>query len=916
MKAIFYTLMFGLILNQAQAQTPIVWQTLLNNYPTIPASSSTINNVWVKKTLGLSNGDLIIIGNANNEALIERRSGSGSKIWEMRIFGNNNLNDVLEASDGSLYVTGISLGISTIQNKNFNTNATIIDYFVNAQNGNYSCIECTFRSTNGQPLVQTSITTVEDWAKSNANMLLIKLSGSGDINWTRQFGGSKIDQGYSVVKADNSNIWVLGNSYSPNDGIDIVGSHFLNSGVNNQYADIMAIKVASSGQKLLSNFFGSTENESINSYNQVSSINDGGFTMVFTNTTFGTGNGDLSDATPADFNRQVVFKISSSASIQWKKYMSYGEFSSGGSMKISQSADGNIFLLDNTQFGGLPSSMPAGYHSFADDYPFGINANTNDIRATKLNSAGIELWHKYYGGKYDEGKSATVISSTSDGGAILMVDSSSPDGDVEGSFATDPLYKNDCWVVKIDQNGIIQWNRAFGGTNTEVSYGDKFSITELQNGNFAFSVIASRSNDGDLVGNTDGINNQATWLVKFQIPCSVQPPTGVTQNQRVCASTIINLSASCQTGTSIRWFEDNGTTLLTSSTIAPASTTFYRVRCKDNITNCLSAAVQTKIWVNPNPTPPVASNHVICANTSVDLVANFSGPAWGTTQAKRYESDGTTLLSNTTVTPTASNTIYKIQCETTSLYTGGTLTCKSTFTDVTVTKKDFQNEPTLTTQNQSICTGSSITLVATCNVSSNVAWYTDYFGAPLTNLTVSPTSYQQYFARCESGGSPNCKSNPKVIYLSPNSTIPTAPSITASPNSITAGESSTLSATNCGGIIKWALQNSAANPLIVMPNTTTNYTATCTVDACESGSSSVVTITVICPSTLIITNIDDISSGKTTKKASANAGGLITATNKITGTANVTYQAKSIQLNPGFRADGGTVFLVQVGGCN
>lgn len=60
---------------------------------------------------------------------------------------------------------------------------------------------------------------------------------------------------------------------------------------------------------------------------------------------------------------------------------------------------------------------------------------------------------------------------------------------------------------------------------------------------------------------------------------------------------------------------------------------------------------------------------------------------------------------------------------------------------------------------------------------------------------------------------------------------------------------------------------------------------------------------------------DDISTGTTTKQASSAPGGKITATNKITGTANVTYQARTIELNAGFKADYGTVFKAETGGC-
>jgi hypothetical protein len=58
---------------------------------------------------------------------------------------------------------------------------------------------------------------------------------------------------------------------------------------------------------------------------------------------------------------------------------------------------------------------------------------------------------------------------------------------------------------------------------------------------------------------------------------------------------------------------------------------------------------------------------------------------------------------------------------------------------------------------------------------------------------------------------------------------------------------------------------------------------------------------------------DDYSSGGLLKQASAN----IAATNKITGTTtNIKYTAgKNIQLNAGFKADNGTVFKAEIGGC-
>jgi hypothetical protein len=65
----------------------------------------------------------------------------------------------------------------------------------------------------------------------------------------------------------------------------------------------------------------------------------------------------------------------------------------------------------------------------------------------------------------------------------------------------------------------------------------------------------------------------------------------------------------------------------------------------------------------------------------------------------------------------------------------------------------------------------------------------------------------------------------------------------------------------------------------------------------------------------LVSPSDDYVSG-TYQKAASSSAGKITATNKLTGTSNVIYRAKAIELNPGFKAESGTVFLAEIGGCN
>ena len=71
-------------------------------------------------------------------------------------------------------------------------------------------------------------------------------------------------------------------------------------------------------------------------------------------------------------------------------------------------------------------------------------------------------------------------------------------------------------------------------------------------------------------------------------------------------------------------------------------------------------------------------------------------------------------------------------------------------------------------------------------------------------------------------------------------TTPPAPSLSASPSTITSGSSSTLTASGCsGGTITWSNGLGTGISKTVSPTTTTTYTATCTIGSCTSGNGSV-----------------------------------------------------------------------------
>ncbi|MCR9066103.1 MAG: hypothetical protein NXI00_19185 [Cytophagales bacterium] len=71
-----------------------------------------------------------------------------------------------------------------------------------------------------------------------------------------------------------------------------------------------------------------------------------------------------------------------------------------------------------------------------------------------------------------------------------------------------------------------------------------------------------------------------------------------------------------------------------------------------------------------------------------------------------------------------------------------------------------------------------------------------------------------------------------------------------------------------------------------------------------------------CANSAILSSIDDDISGSITLIEVSNTVGTIQASNKITNGARATYHAgKYIELTPGFLASSGTVFTVEMGGC-
>lgn len=86
---------------------------------------------------------------------------------------------------------------------------------------------------------------------------------------------------------------------------------------------------------------------------------------------------------------------------------------------------------------------------------------THDFWIVKITEQGSIVWAKSYGGTADD--IAKSVEQTSDGGYIIAGATSSNDTEVTVHYGSDSTY--DCWILKLDSSGNIQWKnlwRQFG----------------------------------------------------------------------------------------------------------------------------------------------------------------------------------------------------------------------------------------------------------------------------------------------------------------------------------------------------------------------------------------------------------------------------------------------------------------------
>ena len=343
---------------------------------------------------------------------------------------------------------------------------------------------CTYATTDGGYILggQTSSSNgdISGNRKGLSDALIIKTDALGNLQFQVNLGGSRDDIVTSIKETSDQGFIVLGYTFS-------VDSDF---STNHGGSDIFVIKLSKSGSIEWKKCFGGTLDEKSG---EIIVSSEGGYLFTGNTKSF---NGDLAGESPTGADGWIV-KITNTGVISWHILPS-GPFTDM-CKTAKQLANKNYIVVGN----------------------IGTVAGTNqreDIFTALIDPTGNTIGQMSMGGTRQD--LASSVTTTPEGGFVVLGKTNSNNGTItknQGDF--------DVWILKMDKNLNLEWQKTFGGSGTDGGTGtDTFGAIEAtDDGGYIFtSSTNSKNGDIELPPNAWAGSQARVWVVKLNCKKEVQ----------------------------------------------------------------------------------------------------------------------------------------------------------------------------------------------------------------------------------------------------------------------------------------------------------------------------------------------------------------------------------------------------------
>jgi hypothetical protein len=327
------------------------------------------------------------------------------------------------------------------------------------------------------------------------DLYLVKTDEYGNTQWAKTFGGPGTDEGRCVRNTSDG-------------GFILVGTFEDTSLVRGQ--NIYLLKVDGNGIEQWSRKIGkTTHNETGYSVQQTV---DGGYAVIGTTTEVVIPKSDGSSSSPNDLNDVIFLKTDNLGNVEWSHIYGFDYPDRGtsiqqlndsvyftGGFRLSPTQDITIVRgreqgVQYTPNAYINKTLPIAEASIAtaseiilaNGFLFVVGSTVpgvsgTDIYILKLDLIGNKIWYKTFSKGFND--NASSIQTTNDGGLIVL-----------GNTIVDTDNGRDIFLMKVNANGDMEWNKTFG------EGGDDFGHTVRQTSDGGYILSGTISFGGNGIG--------------------------------------------------------------------------------------------------------------------------------------------------------------------------------------------------------------------------------------------------------------------------------------------------------------------------------------------------------------------------------------------------------------------------------